>query len=276
MSDAPEVALEIRRGEAPLVVSIPHTGTLIPAGTEARLVSPWLARKDTDWWIDRLYGFAVDLDATVIRTPVSRTVIDVNRDPSGASLYPGQATTGLCPQTTFDGEPLWRPGAEPDAAEIAERRRRWFDPYHAALDGEVDRLRARHRRVVAWDCHSIRSQIPRLFEGLLPVFNLGSNGGATADPALVGRVAGLIEEDGRPFVVDGRFRGGWITRRLGRPGDGVHALQMEIACRGYMAEEPGPVFEPGWPPPYDPDLAEPTRALLARCLGACLAFARSA
>src|SRR5688500_6198524 len=140
--------ITVTRGEAPLIASLPHTGTEIPDALASRFVSAWLARKDTDWWIDRLYGFAGDLGATVLRTTMSRTVIDVNRDPSGASLYPGQATTGLCPTTSFDGEPLYRSGREPDEAEIARRRARYFDPYHEALAAELNRLRRRHRRMV--------------------------------------------------------------------------------------------------------------------------------
>src|SRR3712207_4316825 len=136
--------LTITRGDAPLVVSLPHTGIEIPAGYERGLVSLWLARKDADWWIERLYGFAADLGATVIRTTISRTVIDVNRDPSGVSLYPGQATTELCPTTTFDGERLYQAGAESTAEEIAERRIRFFDPYHTTLRAEIERLRTKH------------------------------------------------------------------------------------------------------------------------------------
>lgn len=270
--NAPAPWLELRRGEAPLVVSIPHTGFDL-AGLEPRLVSPWLARKDTDWWIERLYGFAASLDATVLRTTVSRTVIDVNRDPSGASLYPGQASTGLCPLTTFDGEPLYRDGREPGEAEIAERRARWFEPYHALLAAEAARLRARHARVVVYDCHAIRSVIPRLFEAELPVFNLGANGGASADAGLVAAVERHVAASGLSHVTDGRFRGGWITRSLGRPRAGVHALQMELACRGYMRERPGPVGEGAWPVPYESDFAAPVQAVLRQVLQTCLAFA---
>src|SRR3954468_6397892 len=136
MSEDPDW-LTVVRGEAPLVVSLPHTGTEIPAAYERGLVSPWLARKDADWWIERLYDFAADLDATVIRTTISRTVIDVNRDPSGVSLYPGQATTGLCPVETFDGEPLYRPGRQPDEEEIERRRGLYFEPYHAVLSTQI-------------------------------------------------------------------------------------------------------------------------------------------
>lgn len=266
--------LEIRRGAAPLVVSLPHTGTEIPPDLAPRLVSPWLARKDADWWIDRLYDFAADLGATVIRTAVSRTAIDVNRDPSGVSLYPGQATTELCPTTTFDGEPLYRAGQAPGPAEVAERRARWFDPYHAALDAEVGRLKADHGQVAVYDCHSIRSVIPRLFTGRLPAFNIGTNGGTSCAPALSHGIADLCRATGRSLVVDGRFRGGYITRRLGRPEAGIHAVQMELACRAYLREPEGPVSEADWPVPYDPVPAAPVRDALVGALRLCIAVAR--
>lgn len=272
MSDAADPV--IRRGKAPLVLSLPHVGTAIPADIEARLVSPWLARKDADWWIDELYAFAAELDATIVRARWSRTVIDLNRDPTGASLYPGQATTGLCPIETFDGEALYRPGAEPDAEEIEARIATFYQPYHQVLAEEISRLRNGNDRVVVYDCHSIRSAIPRLFAGKLPVFNLGTNSGASADPALVKRVADIIAGLGRSHVVNGRFKGGYITRRYGQPESGVHALQMELACRGYLREDLGPVGEANWPIAYDPAFAAATRTTLQAVLDACLAFAR--
>jgi formiminoglutamase len=273
MSEHPDW-LTVVRGEAPLVVSLPHTGTEIPAAYERGLVSPWLARKDADWWIERLYDFAADLDATVIRTTISRTVIDVNRDPSGVSLYPGQATTELCPTTTFDGEPLYEPGTEPTAEQIAERRVRFFDPYHATISAEIDRLRARHGNVVVYDCHSIRSVIPRLFDGALPRFNIGTNGGTTCAPSLSDAIEKICIGSGFSHVVDGRFKGGYITRSLGKPDAGVHAVQMELACRGYMKEPLGPV-ESDWPSAYDEDYAAPMRTALTLVLQTCLTFARS-
>lgn len=265
--------LTVRRGDAPLVVAFPHTGTDLPEDVGG-LVSPWLARKDADWWLDRLYDFAHDLGATTICTAVSRTAIDVNRDPSGVSLYPGQATTELCPTTTFDGEPLYA-GALPDAAEIARRRAKWFDPYHAAVAAELARLRDRHPRVVLYDAHSIRSRIPRLFDGELPVFNIGTNGGATCDAALARAVEAACAASGFTHVVNGRFKGGWTTRRYGRPADGVHAIQMELACRGYMAEPSEPPEPDTWPAPYEPELAAPLRGVLRAVLNACLAAARA-
>ncbi|MDK9697449.1 MAG: N-formylglutamate deformylase [Siculibacillus sp.] len=264
--------LVIERGEAPLILSFPHTGTDL-AGLDDRFVSPWLARRDADWWVERLYDFGRELGASFVRTTVSRSVIDLNRDPSGASLYPGRTTTGLCPTETFDGEPLHAPGAEPDAAEIAERRTRWFAPYHAALAAEITRLRAVHPRVVVHDCHSIRSRVPRLFDGLLPQFNIGTNSGAACDPALTAAIVGPCAASGLGHVVDGRFKGGWITRHHGRPAEGVHAVQMELAKRGYLAE-PDEVTPSNWPPAFDPDYAAPLVTVLKAALERALAYAR--
>ncbi len=266
--------LEIHRGEAPLIVSFPHTGTALPAQIEPHLVSPWLARKDADWWVHRLYDRARELGATTVRTDISRTVIDVNRDPSGASLYPGQVTTDLCPLTTFDGEPLYRSGQAPQGAAIAARRERWFHPYHAVLGEELRRLKVKHRRVVLYDAHSIRSRVPRLFEGELPHLNIGTCRGASCDPALTRGIEAACEDARFSRVTDGRFVGGWTTRHYGNPAHGVHAVQMELACRGYLDEPPVP-DSGNWPPPYDPDRAGPLRALLERALRACIDFASS-
>jgi len=263
--------LTVARGDAPLLISLPHTGIDL-AGLEPRLASPWRARKDADWRIERLYDFAGELGATVVHTAISRTVIDVNRGPSGASLYPGQATTALCPTSTFDGEPLYRNGEEPDAAEIAARKATWFEPYHATLHNEIARLRNAHPVVALYDCHSIRSVVPRLFEGRLPALNLGTNGGASADTGLTRAVTAIMAASGRSFVVNGRFTGGWITRRYGEPDAGVHALQMELACRSYLREPIGPVTEADWPPAYDPAFAEDARKLLRSILAAVLAW----
>ncbi len=266
--------LAIHRGDAPLIVSLPHTGTAIPPEIEARLVSPWLARKDADWRVDRLYDFATDLGATVIRTAISRTVIDVNRDPSGASLYPGQTTTELCPTTTFDGEPLYRDGQAPDEAEINRRRAAFFDPYHAALTSETARLRQSHQRVVLYEAHSIRSLVPRLFDGQLPQFNLGTNSGGSCDRGLTMAVETACDASGLSRVTNGRFKGGWTTRRYGQPAQGVHAIQMELACRGYMDDPIEAPTPDAWPAPYRPDQAAPMRAVLGEVLSACIAFAR--
>jgi formiminoglutamase len=267
--------LELTRGDEPLVVSIPHTGTGIPDEFADRLASPWLSRKDTDWHVERLYNFVHDLGATVLRTTISRTVIDVNRNPSGVSLYPGMATTELCPTTTFDGQPLYESRCEPTAEEIAARRATYFDPYQAALADEITRLRAAHGRVVVYDCHSIRSVIPRLFEGELPFFNIGTDSGRSCDPRLTTAIEKVADETGQSRVTNGRFKGGYITRHYGNPTDGVHAVQMELAMRSYLREPVGPVGKTNWPPVYDHSFAAPMRDALRRVFEACLAFARS-
>ena len=208
---------------------------------------------------------------TLVATTISRSVIDANRSPDGASLYPGMATTELCPTTDFDGAALYA-GAHPDVivpdeAEIARRRDVYFTPYHAALATEIARLRAAHRRVVVYDAHSIRSHIPRLFDGQLPQFNIGTNGGQTCAPALEAAVAGICAASGHSYVLNGRFKGGWTTRHYGEPAQGIHAIQMELAMRGYM-DEPEAPNAANWPTPMAtaPAIAPTLHAILSACL----------
>ncbi len=265
--------LQVREGTAPLIVASPHTGTEIPAEIEEGLVSPWLARKDADWWVERLYDFAADLGATTVRTAISRTVIDVNRDPFGASLYPGQATTELCPTTTFDGEPLYLPSRAPKGSDIEDRKARFFAPYHEALAEQIARLRANCGRVVLYDAHSIRSRIPRLFDGELPHLNIGTNDGRSCAADLAGVVEALCDASALSRVSNGRFKGGWTTRRYGDPAAGVDAIQMELACRAYM-DEPARLDEQNWPTPFTDERAAALRVVLRDILLACLDFAR--
>jgi N-formylglutamate deformylase len=264
--------ITVRRGDAPLVLSFPHTGTDLPSPVDSHVISRWLALRDTDWWIEKLYAFAENLDATMIRTTVSRTVIDLNRDPSGASLYPGMATTDLCSPITFDGDPIYKTGMAPDSAEIKRRRIAYFEPYHAVLRAEVDRLRGAHANVVLYDCHSIRSVIPRLFDGELPIFNIGTNKGASCAPELAGAINQICAASGQSHVLNGRFTGGYITRLYGQPAIGVHAVQMELSCRGYM-DDPPAISEKNWPTPYVEAEASASAATLRRVLQACLSFA---
>ena len=264
--------LELTSGDAAVMVSIPHSGTEIPASIEATLVDPWLARKDTDWWLESLYDFVPALGVTRLRTRLSRTVIDANRDPSGASLSPGQATTELCPSTTFDGEPLYRTGTSVPPEALAERRRDYFEPYHRMLADELHRLRARYQRIVLFEAHSIRSRVPRLFEGELPHLNLGTNSGRSCDPELAERLAKACGDSGFTHVVDGRFKGGWTTRHYGQPDNGVHAVQLEIACRAYLDEPAQPLSAANWPPPYDGTRAARLRHALQRLLHTCVEY----
>ena len=260
--------LSISPGNAPIIVSIPHAGTDVPEDILSSLRSLELARHDADYFVDRLYAFAASLGATIIRTTISRTVIDVNRDPSGQSLYPGQATTGLCPETSFDGASLYKSGMEPDGAEAARRRARFFNPYHAAILSQISRLRRAHKHIVLYDAHSILSEVPRLFEGELPQFNIGSFDGRSCASSLTEGVAAACS--GHSTVVNGRFKGGWITRHYGDPENGIHAIQMELAMRGYL-DESGP-----WPPVWDTARAERLQPALRDVLSACLDFAKGA
>ncbi len=250
--------LEISRGESPLVLGLPHTGTEVPEDLRARLNETGRALADTDWHIHALYdGLAEGL--TTVRTRIHRYVIDVNRDPSGTSLYPGQNTTTLCPTTDFDGKPIWQEGEAPEAGEIEARRQAYHAPYHAALEAELTRVKARHGFAILYDCHSIRSEIPFLFEGTLPDFNIGTNGGATCAAGIEAAVRARCETaEGYSTTLNGRFKGGWTTRHYGRPAEGRHAIQMELAQASYMLEAP--------PWSYAQDKAENLRGHLAAIL----------
>jgi formiminoglutamase len=232
--------IEIMRGDGPLVLGVPHTGTDLPDGIAAGLTETGRALADTDWHVHDLYA-GLCADATTVRTRVHRYVIDVNRDPAGQSLYPGQNTTSLCPLTDFDGRLLWQEGAAPDEAEIARRRQAYHAPYHAALRAELDRVKARHGHAILFDCHSIRSCIPFLFSGTLPDFNVGTDGGTTCAATVEAALCAVCDAaPGYSSVLNGRFRGGWTTRHYGRPPEGVHAVQMELAQSTYLVDEAPP------------------------------------
>jgi N-formylglutamate deformylase len=259
---------EVIPGDGPVILGQPHGGTWLPDALVGRLNDNGRALADTDWHIGRLYDGLL-AGVTVVRSNVHRYAIDANRDPAGASLYPGQNTTGLCPTSDFDGHPIWRDGEEPSQDEIGERRRAWHDPYHAALAAEIDRVKARHGIALLYDCHSIRSEIPFLFQGVLPVFSIGTDDGATCAATITDRTAEICRSAaGHDTVVNGRFRGGWTTRHYGRPREGVHAIQMELTQRAYLEREVAP-----WS--YDPARAERLRAVLGTILADLDHIARS-
>lgn len=232
------IPVEIRRGNSPLVLGFPHSGTHVPDQIFARLTPLGQTLGDTDWHVDRLYDGLLD-DVTSVHANFHRYVIDANRDPSGASLYPGQNTTGLVPMTDFDGEPLWL--EQPDADEIEARRLAWHAPYHEALEAELERVRAIHGVAILYDCHSIRSRVPFLFEGTLPDFNVGTNEGTTCAAEIESAVTGICAAaQGYSSVLNGRFKGGWTTRHYGRPADNMHAIQMELAQSTHLKTEAVP------------------------------------
>ncbi len=230
--------VEVTEGAGPVVLAMPHGGTYVPGTVEARLNDTGRARADTDWHIDRLYAGLLP-GATIVRALFHRYVIDANRGPDDQNLYPGQNGTGLCPRTDFDGQPIYRPGQAPDRQDIAVRRDNWHAPYHRALAGQLERVRRRHGVVVLYDCHSIRSRVPFLFDGRLPDFNIGTNNGRSCATNLQDAAANACAQaTGMTLAVNGRFRGGWTTRHYGRPEAGVHAIQMELAQAAYMDEQP--------------------------------------
>ena len=256
--------VEITRGDSPIVLGLPHTGTDLPEAVRRDLNPRGRELADTDWHIDRLYDGLLP-GATTVRATFHRYVIDANRDPSGASLDPGQNTTGLVPLTDFDGQDIWTP--PPDAAEVEARRVAYHAPYHAALEAELARVRDLHGVAILYDCHSIRSLIPFLFDGPLPDFNIGTNLGATCAPEIEAAVAEICAAaPGYTAVSNGRFKGGWTTRHYGRPAEGVHAIQMELAQSSYLGTE-----APPWP--YDPDKAARLRVHLTDILTTLAALA---
>lgn len=229
---------ELRQGTTPLFVSLPHDGTALPEGIAARMTDSARCVPDTDWHVSRLYAFTRAMGASMIVPTHSRYVVDLNRPPDDVSLYPGQNTTGLCPIVQFSGEPVYRDGQLPTPDEIAERVETYWRPYHAALAAEIARIHALHGRVLLWEGHSIRGVTPFLFDGRLPDFNVGTASGASCAPAVQGRIeAALAAQSNHDFVVNGRFKGGYITRNYGDPAAGVDAVQLEISQRIYMDED---------------------------------------
>ena len=227
----------LERGRLPLLLSLPHDGVMVPGEIFRRLTPEARSLPDTDWHVGRLYAFARHLGASVLRPTWSRYVVDLNRPPDDVSLYPGRATTGLCPLERFDGTPLYLDGEAPCAEETAERVIRYWQPYHLALREELDRLRDLHGYALLWEGHSIRSEVPRLFEGRLPDLNLGTAEGASCSEAVAQRLQGVCAGQGAyTWVLDGRFKGGYITRHYGDPEGGVDAVQLELAQCTYMDE----------------------------------------
>jgi N-formylglutamate deformylase len=228
----------LHRGSTPLFVSLPHDGTALPDDIAGRMMAEARRVPDTDWHVARLYAFARELGASIIAPKYSRYVVDLNRPPDDISLYPGQNTTSLCPHVQFSGAPVYLPGQEPSQDEIAARVRQYWRPYHEALGAEITRIKACHGRVALWEGHSIRSVVPFLFDGRLPDINLGTSGGASCSPALQQQLTSALEsQSDYSFIVNGRFKGGYITRHYGRPSERIEAVQLELAQLNYMDED---------------------------------------
>jgi len=253
----------LQRGRVPLLISLPHDGSFIPDEIAARMHPAARRAPDTDWHVGRLYEpLAQALGASVLKPLASRYVIDLNRPTDGHALYPGQRETGLVPTIGFDGDPLYQDGREPDSAEVQQRINEFWLPYHQALSQELARLCGEHGRAVLWEGHSIRSRVPMLFEGRLPDFNLGTAAGASCSGGLQAQLQACLESQSRfSYAVNGRFKGGYITRHYGDPDTRVQAVQLELVQLNYMDEAS---FE------YDTDKAPAVQELIGRMLQVCL------
>ncbi len=259
---------EFTEGALPVLVSIPHDGRAIPDAIADRMSDVARMNTDADWHVRRLYDFAAGLGANVIAARQSRYVVDLNRDPADAALYPGAVNTGIVPLLTFDGEPLYRPGEEPEESEVADRIAAYWQPYHHKLVETLEDLRGRFGGAVLFDAHSIRSEVPRLFDGRLADFNLGTSSGASADAELESRAYNVLAAaNDYTSVLNGRFTGGYITRAYGRPDDGIHALQLELSQRTYMNE--APPFE------YAPAIAAQVIPVLRELVSTACAWAKN-
>lgn len=251
-------------GELPLLISVPHDGCHLPGELQGRMTETGLALPDTDWHVAELYDFARDLGASMLVANFSRYLVDLNRSASDEDLYPGQLVTGLCPEQTFSGEDIYSSGGVTEQ-EKADRLSQYWQPYHAHIDAALGAMRAAHGYALLWDAHSIPSVMPRLFDGELPELNIGTNDGRSCAAAMQAAVADIASTSPYSVAVNGRFKGGYITRHYGRPHDGVHALQLEIAQRAYM-DEATTVF--------DAEKAGRLRETLRRLLDAYVGAAR--
>ena len=253
-----------RAGTSPLLVSMPHVGIHIPGTIAADMTDAALGVPDTDWNVHRLYDFLGEMGASLLQATHSRYVIDLNRSPSGEALYPGARNTELCPTSLFDDRPIYRSGKVPDAAAIRHRRQLYWQPYHDRLAAELAAIKTRHGYALLFDAHSIRSHVPRFFEGRLTDINLGTGDGAAASPAVAEAVSTVAEQAaGYTSILDGRFKGGYITRNYGRPQEGIDAVQLELSQIVYMEEEP--------PFRFRDDLAATIRPVLRRIVDSLLA-----
>ena len=262
------MSFTLQRGTTPLIISMPHVGQQLPDDVRDKFVARALQVEDTDWFLDRLYAFAADLGASLLVPKESRYVIDLNRPTDNTPMYTGVNTTELCPTRFFTGEPLYRDGQEPDASEILRRVEAHWQPYHDALADELGRVRGAHGHAVLFDAHSIKSELPWLFEGTLPHLNLGTVDGSSCAPELRQRLADVLAAQQRySHVIDGRFKGGTITRQYGQPHNaGVHTVQLEMCWRAYMDESP---------PRWNGTLAAEVTPLLRQLLQAMLDWART-
>lgn len=235
-------AFHFSQGHGPLLISMPHVGTDIPPEVDQYLSEKGRQLTDTDWHLDRLYDFPAAMGVSTLMARHSRTVIDLNRPADGSGLYLGQNETELCPTTAFDNQPLYQEGCAPDGAEIQRRKETYWQPYHDRLRAELDRIKKQYGYALLWDAHSIKSHVPRFFDGQLSDLNLGSGNGLSCSAELAEGLFSIAASAPYSTVLNGRFTGGYITRHYGQPDRNIHAIQLEISQITYMDEAPAVIF----------------------------------
>lgn len=234
----------IDEGQSPLVLCLPHSGTDVPKAVYNRLNATGKLQADLAWRLERVFDFHKELDATVLRSNVSRFVIDLDRDPKtpvSAAMDPARA---LCPATTLDGKRVYQEGEEPGPTEAEQRFLLFYAPFHKALHQQIDRLLRKHRKVILVNCQSMRSHIKGVTDEDLPLVNIGSEEGRSCDPDLRNVLVGSFRgQEGYTVSVDRYTKGGFITHSFARPEMGVHAVTLLLAQRAYLRHE-SPPFEP--------------------------------
>lgn len=228
--------VEVIKGTSHIVLAMPHSGTYLPPKIADKLNDKGKELADTDWHLPQLYAGLLP-EATIVKANFHRYVIDANRSPDDVSLYPNQNTTSLCPLIDFNSQPIWQEGYEPDTAEINQRKASFHTPYHTALQDALETAKNKHGFAILYDCHSIRSQIPFLFDGVLPTLNIGTNSGASCAPEIEYIANNICSNSNFSNVSNDRFKGGWTTRHYGQPENNIHAIQMEITQSAYMSEQ---------------------------------------
>ena len=259
---------DFHRGPLPLLISVPHAGTEVPDELRHRFTSVGQRLPDTDWHVDRLYDFARDMGASILIANYSRYVVDLNRSPDSRALYDAVPTSPVCAAVTFTGDSIYLADQAPAPAEIRERVESYWRPYHAQIEDELQRMVDQFGYAVLWDAHSVASEVPGLFAGVLPEFNLGTRDGAACPRHVGDALLQLLTEDGEfGAVLDGRFKGGYITEHYGSPAQKIFAVQLELAQRAYLDES----AHPDW----QPDRAYRAQELIAQLLGRLLKLAEA-
>lgn len=230
----------------PLVVSVPHAGTLVPeedretVGADERTIL-----RDADLFVDRLWHRAPELGAALLVATHSRYVLDLNRSPDDVDQ-------DVCPEFEVPSRPnpralIWRVSTEGKEVltrplsrlELKSRIERVHRPYHDKLASLLEERRRLFGYAILVDGHSMPS-VGRVGHAdhderradIVP----GDVRGRSCSPALMTTVSEHFRAAGFEVRPNDPYMGGYITRHHGRPSRGVHAIQIEVNRDLYMNE----------------------------------------